>query len=532
MGELADGTMAGFYRFHHALYRQAVYRRLSDVARSKVHRAIGERLETLFGPQTLPLASELALHFEKAHDYARAIDYLARAAGNADRRFALRESVSLLQHALTLVPRLPVDRRATQEVRLLASIGNAQYVLGAMVESGLAYETASAVAARAGLTADQVMVQTCFARPLGLLDPDRAIAVLRDAATASLTLDDVAMQARTELMAASARLLYDTWRSDDVRVCDAAYRLVREGRDRSAPDFERLFYAHVQSMQGDGLAALEHAEAGLPRHHEPIDVMVHIFALSAQILALLQLGRFGQALQIIRANQQMAERNGGDPWLFWYREAWLRVLAMDFDGARQVCEELTRRSVYPTGQAMTIGRLATGFSALDQGRWDDARHEFERIREPRSAAKFFLHWYWRLHAQVGLVRAWLQAGRLAPARAEADRLTEAVQAIADPNLQLLAWEARAQVAMATSDWAEAGRYLDRAFAILARIEVPISAWRVYATSSAWSRKIGESERAALHQERARAHLTSLVDSFDRTEPLRSTLLAAAVCVEV
>src|SRR5262249_57725362 len=87
MGELVDGTMTAFYQFHHALYRQAVYRRLSDVARSRVHRSIGERLATLFGPTTLPLAAELALHFEKAHAYERAIGNLVFAARNAQRRF-------------------------------------------------------------------------------------------------------------------------------------------------------------------------------------------------------------------------------------------------------------------------------------------------------------------------------------------------------------------------------------------------------------------------------------------------------------
>jgi len=108
MGELADGTMSGFYQFHHALYRQAVYRRLSEVVRSKVHRSIGERLETLFGPPTLALAAELSLHFEKAHEYERAIKYLTLAAKNLERRFALRDAVDVLFQAvgLVFVPRI------------------------------------------------------------------------------------------------------------------------------------------------------------------------------------------------------------------------------------------------------------------------------------------------------------------------------------------------------------------------------------------------------------------------------------------
>ena len=526
MGELADGTMAGFYQFHHALYRHAVYRRLSEVTRSKVHRSIGERLRTLFGPGTLGLAAELALHFEKAHEYERAIEFLALAAKNAERRFALRDAVDVLQHALALVPRLPAGRRTPLEIRLLESIGDAHYLLGAMVESALAYETESALAARAGLTAAQVNAQSCFARPLGVLDPDRAIAVLEDAAKASMKVDDRVMQAGSELLAAGMRLLYDRWRVDDARVAAGAYRVVRVVRDRTAPSFGEMIYAHVQSLQGDCLAALENAEAGIPRGHEPIDVVVHVFALSARILALLQLGRFGEALQLIRSSQQQAERNGSDPWLFSYREAWLRTLALDFRGAQRVCNELTRSTVYPSGQANTIRRLAAGFEALDHGHWDEARSQFEDVRDPRHTPKFFIHWYWRVHAQVGLVRAWLHSAQIANARVEADRLRKTALEIADPNLQALAWEASAHVAMAESDWTTASQCIDRAIGALARFDVPISAWRVHASASELCRKLGQSEESALHRERARTHIAALAESFDPDEPLRSVMLGA------
>jgi tetratricopeptide (TPR) repeat protein len=396
-----------------------------------------------------------------------------------------------------------------------------------MVESALAYETESALAARTGFTAAQVQAQSCFARPLGLLDPVRAIAVLEDAARASVRLDDPAMQARIELLAACNRLCYDTWRVDDVRVCETTYRIVRDSRDTSAPDFDRMFYAHVQSMQGDCMAALESTEAGIPRRDEAIDVMVHLFALSARILALLQAGRFGEALDIIRSKQQMAERNGSDPWLFSYREAWLRMLALDFQGAQRVCEELTRSSVYPTGQAQTIGRLAAGFDALENRRWDEARKRFEQVRDPNQTPKFFLHWYWRMHADIGLVHAWLHSRHLENARIEADRLMETALGIGDPNLRALAWDARAQVAMAESRTSEAIQYVDRAFTELARFDVPICAWRVHATASELYRKVGRLEEAAVQRERALAHIAALAESFAPEEPLRIAMLGAA-----
>src|SRR5262249_11922346 len=156
------------------------YRRLSEVARSRLHRAVGERLATLIGPQSLALAPQLAVHFEEAHDYERAIRYLILTAANAARRFAVRDSLDVLQRAMGLVRRVPPDRRTQIEIEVLERIGDAHYALGAMLESALAYETESALAAQAGLTGAQVQAQSCVARAQGLLNPDRAIAVIQD----------------------------------------------------------------------------------------------------------------------------------------------------------------------------------------------------------------------------------------------------------------------------------------------------------------------------------------------------------------
>jgi tetratricopeptide (TPR) repeat protein len=258
--------------------------------------------------------------------------------------------------------------------------------------------------------------------------------------------------------------------------------------------------------------------------------------LSARILSLLQLGRFGQALQIIRSSQQTAERNGSDPWLFSYREAWLRTLALDFHGAQRVCDELTQRSVYPSGQAQAVARVAGGFDALDRGRPDEAHRLFEEVRDPNQTPKFFMHWYWRMHAHVGLVHACLQSAQIAKARVEADDLTNTASGIGDPNLQALAWDARALVAMAESQLTDARECLDRALTALSRFETPISAWRVHASASELHRRLGQSSEAVAHRELARAHIAALADSCAPEESLRAAMLSTPsvrrVCEDV
>src|SRR5262245_22367912 len=524
--ELPNGTISAHYEFRHALYRQAIYGRLSDAARSRLHRGAAHRLEALLGPEVSASAAEIAVHFEKARDHERAIQYLMIAAGNAARRFAVRDSLEVLLQAMSLVPALPPQRRPPLEIQIYERIGDAQYALGAMVESARAYETESDVAARAGLLTAHVQAQSCFARPLGLLNPDRAIAVLNEAAKASAAVADPIVHARVALFAAGARLLYDRWDANDVGVCEAADGVLRAAGETAAPGFDEMVYAHVQALRGNTVTALRAADSGLRGSNEAVGLMVHLFALSAQILSLLQVGRFGDALRVIRDSEEAARKNGSDPWLFLYREAWLRTLALEFAGAQRVCYELVGSSVYPTGQAQAIGQLAAGFQALDEGRLDEARRCFERVRDPAETPKFFLHWYWRLLSLVGLTHAWRQSGDLTKARHEASRLIEAALAAADPNLLALAWDARAQIAIAESHWNDARQAIDEAVTALQGIEAARVAWQVHSTAWDVHRRTGHVDTASAHRERARDQIAAIVASLPPTDSLREAFLRA------
>jgi len=57
---------------------------------------------------------------------------------------------------------------------------------------------------------------------------------------------------------------------------------------------------------------------------------------------------------------------------------------------------------YPTTQPNTIARVAAGYAELDRGRYKQAIEYFTQVRDPQLTPKFFLHWFWRMTAQLGL----------------------------------------------------------------------------------------------------------------------------------
>jgi predicted ATPase/DNA-binding winged helix-turn-helix (wHTH) protein len=124
--ELPDGSATARYAFVHALYQNVLYERMTAGKRLTLHRRIGERMESAYGSRTGEIAAELAVHFERARDYDRAVNYLKLAGENAIRRSAYIEAIALLARGLDLLGKLPESaQRKQRELALHIPLGNA-----------------------------------------------------------------------------------------------------------------------------------------------------------------------------------------------------------------------------------------------------------------------------------------------------------------------------------------------------------------------------------------------------------------------
>jgi tetratricopeptide (TPR) repeat protein len=435
--------------------------------RSSLHRGLAERLKTLYSSDKPELATELAVHFEEGRDYEQAITYLKLAAEIAARRFAYRDSIDLLQHALELASKLAHRAGAERQIRILEFIGDAHYAQGAMEESAKAYSAGVARATEVNLKAARVGALANLMQPFGLIDADRGLAALQEAEELSRNVDDPTLVARTQMLAASCRLLYATWRKEDADLCASAHQNLSALGDSSTPSYHRVMYAYVRALQGSCKEALEIADTFNPTEGKTTSLSAYLAALGARTVALLRLGRFGEALQIVRTGQEMAEKNGSNPWLLNFREAWLRTLALDFEGVLRLCEFIMRPGAeYPTSQPKAIASVAAGYAELDRGRFDEALEYFRQVRDPQRTPKFFLHWFWRMTAQLGLSNVWLESGNIANARLEADAFLQSALSTADPHVQALAWEMNTRVAMAEENWKSAEEGVHNGLAIV------------------------------------------------------------------
>jgi len=517
-----NGTPSAHYEFRHSLYRQVLYRRLTSSQRGRFHQTLASLLLPVCEAGKRELAAELAMRFEEGGDYEQAAHCLILAAENVAARFSPRDSVQTLEHALELCSTVATPAGKELEIQIHQRLGDLHFALGEMSESAVSYEAAADRAKRAGLDKAHIVALVRLAFPAWYLSNQRGNEVCRQALEASAGLDDLPLGAQTRLALSSFRLLYDRWRDEDARICASAKETL--GRLSGSGIVCDVFYMYVQAFLGDYREGLRQADSVIASTNNPT---AYVLASGARALICLLSGRFGEALGIVRAGMEAAGKNGDDPWIYIIIETWLRALCFDYEGVRRLSViKLRSDAEQHSVQPRTIALLAAGYSELLRGGHDEALNFFARIRGSLTPPSFFLHWYWRMQAQLGAAEVCLSAGALGNARSEADGFYRSAFSTEEPNMRALACELRSRVACAENDRNSAREYMNSALEITGRFDVPFAAWRVHAAAAHLCLQEANRERAIFHGARARDMIMRVADSFEKGEPLRESLLSA------
>jgi DNA-binding winged helix-turn-helix (wHTH) protein/tetratricopeptide (TPR) repeat protein len=529
----SNGDISAHYDFLHSLYREVLYGRLSEGARSKLHLLLAQRLKSLCDPCEQESATELALHFEGGRDYAQAVNFLLVAADNAVGRFAYRDCIAILRQAQELLQKLPPGVRAEIEVRILEFMGHAHFALGALVDSAQAYADAAARAEQAGLKSAQTHALTCTMYPLGFIGPEKGVAALEEALKISKTVADPANIAVTQMLASGFRLVFHSWSETHAELCTTAYETLLRLYPSELDPYHRIEFAHVLMLKGRYAESLDLcersvSEASSSRVGQVMNFLVHFGALSAKIVILLRTGQLGKVLQIVRAGRTSPDANLSLYWLLTLREAMLRTVAFDFEGARQISQSArhVREGEFPDAQFSSIDQIAAGNLALHQRKYSEALENFRQVQNLDAHAQFFMHWEWRMVADLEASNAWLLSGNSVNARKVADALLKTALATSDPYMHALAWDLQARVAMAESDLPTARESIQRALEIVNGSEIENGAWQTFATASQIFHHAKDPKTAETYRDRAESCILQIANSFEPEEPLRATFLAA------
>src|SRR5262249_20697331 len=116
--------LAANIRFHHSLYREALYDRVPPGHRVELHERIAARTEQGYGQRTAEIAAELANHYRQADRPDKAVRVFELTAERAAERRAYRETERHFRDALAmLLMQSESLERNGQELRLQLALG-------------------------------------------------------------------------------------------------------------------------------------------------------------------------------------------------------------------------------------------------------------------------------------------------------------------------------------------------------------------------------------------------------------------------
>ena len=131
------------YSFKHVFTRDTVYRSLLRKRRGALHLAAARAMEELYADRLDEHVEQLAYHFERTDDSARAASYLFRAGEKARRAHLNREALESFQRALERLGTLSDDDTARDlRARIQESIGDVLELGGGHDEAVASFERA------------------------------------------------------------------------------------------------------------------------------------------------------------------------------------------------------------------------------------------------------------------------------------------------------------------------------------------------------------------------------------------------------
>jgi tetratricopeptide (TPR) repeat protein len=481
------------------------------------------------------VVGELAYQFEEGGDWLRAVKHLRTAADVAGRRFEPMQAAAILDHALELVRRLPDADRGSSELEILERLG-AIYVTRFDSRAVPTYEAMIGRARHQGLIDLEVRGEFAMGLQLHRVSAELYRASL-DRALERSAQQESSVRERTRRAYRLFRLFAD-WDAADAEELVRECAEVRENAE--AIDLRSLmFYSLLHFYSARYREAIRLAKEAFDRTMRESGENPYysdIFMMYQQMISPMYafLGEWGRALHEAEANADAAMKNGNLAQAHGGARAdlaWVHLLALDFDGAAEICASLLPFLQDP----LLVGRkrhcrIIASLADIGRGKNDRALEDLAMLREEMSHHPLIQDRQSRMFMGWGLTEARIASNELELARAEGGAFLKVV--LNNRDWQALAFDVNARVCMAQGNFGEARDHLDRALRLVKDYELPATHWRVHSTACDLQTRLGNREQAEVHRRLSRGTILKLADSLPSDQPLRKVFLSASLTRKV
>lgn len=531
--ELPDGVVATRYAFSHALYQNVLYSDMVAERRRELHRRAGQLLEQHYGEDAAQVAAQLAMHFERGRDFARAVSYLTLVGDNSARVYVNAGAAEQYTRALDLVKKLPPEEQAGAGLRLYLKRGAVEMARSRFDE---AHDDFIRVIEGARERGDLEMEQGAlnglikvlfFARRLDEVDSrtDEALALAARTGNEALRLETLTFVVQKHIR---SRDWAEAVKLSERIIAEAGAinhrpALVSALAERGELHFQQSEYEFAERLltRASKLAS------------EISDGFMHLYSLFFLGLAAGNTGRMSRALGVFNEAAHIAGRNGDRFWLSrltnmlgWiYRELHDFGRALEHDRRGM---EIGRRDRLPEIEANALLNICQEYARQGAAeKWQDAFRQLEEVieRHPWMRARYQM----RLHIISAEYR--LAAGDFGGAEEEATRLLELNTKYKYHKDEAVTRKLLAEIAVASGQLEKAEAELEKSLALLREHPAPLVRWRVYSILGR-VHSMGKKAEAARAAYREAAKIIGQIAAGVDDEALRGTFLSSDAVREV
>ncbi len=256
------------------------------------------------------------------------------------------------------------------------------------------------------------------------------------------------------------------------------------------------------------------------------DVYIFVLFNVMELTGLLHLGEWRQLQQETVEALALAEKNANRPARALCRLtlAWLHVEAMDFQGARDLCEDVEGSILEENPFAFFFHRAVLAKAFVGLGDPQRAAKQFEDVQRRVEADGTGLDFtiYTQFYHCFG--EYCLLTGDIAQARTRAIQLHDYAAPAPDRNHLALAYGLLARIAFAAGDLEDARTQLSRALATLDNANLPLAAWRIYLAAAEIYAGLGETDKASQYRALFENVIQTLAQNFAAEDPLRGIIV--------
>ncbi|MEP6636859.1 MAG: hypothetical protein ABJB97_09055, partial [Acidobacteriota bacterium] len=531
--ELPDGWLTTRYRFAHALYQNFLYGDLVTKRKIMLHRQAGEQLAQHYGKRAPQIATQLALHFERGRDFARAVEFLIHAGDHATTLYANAEAAEHFSRALNLAEKLPGEAQAETMVTLYGKRGSTNMALSRFGESVEDYISVlkhleafdSPEKKSAGLSA--LAMTLFFSHRLEEMEAraDEAIAAAKRAGSETLRLDTMGLMALKHLCYGELALARP--------ILDDVIKSARAINHKSALVTGLTWRGCLYFFQTEYERAIEYELEARQLASKLRDGFLLLTSMFFIGLSKGNLGHMSEAIATLEEAIQMAGRNGDR---FWFPRmpnciGWMHRELQDFEGALKHDQEGLRVArQYHVLEAEANSLINLSIDHTYEGKAEETISAFRETRDIFERDAWF-RWRYSIRLEAATAQHWLRQGDLEKAGEFAQRLLDTANQYEVHKYIAEAHRLRAQIAIAASDPDAAEAEVAAALEELQRYPAPLVAWRTYADLGRLQSDRGDQTAAQSAFTRA-AEIVKACAANVTDDNLRATFLNSTAVREV